>query len=317
MPSKPPTGVTETRKIVVRRTTTSSKGKQGQVPVELQPYKPLSDKQRMWVAGTRSRKNGTTVEDELASLNQQIAEDLKHVVEIEGRQMIPKTRVPKQRIERGVNKKRKGKRQISEERKAELQKKREVAEQALELRKAAVPYQKIADTLGYASAGSAKNAVDRLMSKMEFEAAKDVVLIDLQRLDEYQMRCTERLRNTGDLGQIDRLMRIMEMRYRIIGVNDETAHELQQHFGLNVVNKGVMVIQGTEADFVSTMMAAVGIDPESAEGQAYVNSATNRAITAAPIARDEHVAHDTGKRLKDEDIVDAEIIEALDTQYDL
>lgn len=299
------------RRVIVRRTTTSAKKKNGVVPVEMKPWHTPTEKQKVFFAKNRAKRNGTTWEDELANINQETAERLKHVVVIDGKEMIPVSHLAKQKIKNSIRPRRK-KREISEKKKLQQIENRQRAEQALELRKAGVAYQKIADTLGYSSAGAAKNSVDNLMKKMEFEAAKDVVLIDLQRLDEYQMRCTERLRNTGDLGQIDRLMRIMEMRYRILGVNEETTAELQQHFGLNVVNKGVMVVQGSETDFVKAMMQSVGVDPNTPEGQKYLQAAVERENPSAPMLGSDEAKYDDRRSIPDAEIIDAEIVSELD-----
>lgn len=288
----------------------------GSVPeMTLVPHHPMSEKARVRLANILAKKNGTTWEDELGAINQEqarreaesfIAQSGEH----QGKMVIRKP--VKQGVKKSMHKKRKP--SAKSERQKEIEKQRRiVAEQALELRKAGVAYQKIADSLGYGSAGAAKNAIDGYLRKVEFEAAKDVVLMDLQRLDEYQMRCTERLRNNGDLGQIDRLMRIMELRYRILGVNEETTAELQQHFGIRVQNAGVMVIQGSESDFVSTMMRAVGVDPNSPEGRQYIDSATNRAIEPAPMRGKDEVVYDDSRKLSDAEIIDADVVEALDT----
>jgi hypothetical protein len=298
--------------VIVRRTTTSAKKKNGTVPTEMKPFREPTEKQKRFFAKSRSVKNGTAFDDELAALNQEIAEQKTHVQDVDGKLMIPVQYLPKKRIEKGVISRPKKKREMSEKKKLQQIENRQRAEQALELRKAGVAYQKIADSLGYSSAGAAKNSVDNLMKKQEFEAAKDVVLIDLQRLDEYQMRCTERLRNNGDLGQIDRLMRIMEMRYRILGVNEETTAELQQHFGLNVVNKGVMVVQGSETDFVKAMMQAVGVDPNTEEGKKYLTASVSREIADAPMLGSEEAKYDDRRAIPDAEIVDAEIVDALD-----
>lgn len=301
--------------MIVRRTTTSTTRSEV-IPTELKPRRRLNQNQKDWIANSRAKKNGTTYEDELAIVNQQEAEMDRHTQVVDGREMIPVNVLPKKRVQDSVRRKRKKRKPsvVDLERKAEAKKR---AEQALELRKAGVTYAKIAEMVGFSSAGAAKNSIDKYLRDAQFEAAKDVVLIDLQRLDEYQMRCTERLRNTGDLGQIDRLMRIMQMRYNILGVNEETTAELQQHFGLNVVNKGVMVVQGSEQDFVASMMRAVGIDPDSPEGSAYVRSAVGREIESAPMRGADEVSYSDKKKLNDEDIIEAEIIEEMDKDIDV
>jgi hypothetical protein len=308
------TAESRTRKrVVVRKSTTSAKEKNGLIPVEMIPYRERTEKQRRMFAARKSKADGIDFDDALAIINQEEADKKKFVEVIDGKEMVPATVVPRQRIAKGVISKPKKKRKRSAVQKQKELERRQKAEKALELRTAGVTYQKIADSVGYGSASAAKTAIDGLLKKQEFEAARDVVLLDLQRLDEYQMRCTERLRTAGDLGQIDRLMRVMEMRYRILGVNEETTAELQQHFGLNVTNKGVMVIQGSESEFVKNAMQAVGIDTESEEAKKYLEGAVGQPALPAPMrgAEEDIYTQSHRERIAAEEIVDAEIVEEL------
>lgn len=154
--------------------------------------------------------------------------------------------------------------------KNKMEQAKERQERALELRKARVPYRVIAEQLGYAGPAGAKKAVDAAIRRHEYEAARDVVLLDLQTLDELQMRATEALRR-GDLFQIDRILRVMQQRYQLLGVSSRTVEELQEHMGVKsptqIQNNGVMIVQGGTSDFVRSMMQAVGVDPESPEAQ--------------------------------------------------
>lgn len=138
--------------------------------------------------------------------------------------------------------------------------------QALELRKAGATYQEIANALGYANPSGAEKAVKRAIDLLGMEAAKDVVLMDLARLDEFQKRCTAELRNKGDLSQIDRIMRIMQMRHNLLGVTSDSYRDaVAKQAGTSITNNGVMVIQGSEVDFVKGMMRTVGVDPDAPE----------------------------------------------------
>lgn len=144
---------------------------------------------------------------------------------------------------------------------------REKQAQALELRKAGATYQEIAQALGYKHASGASDAVKRAIERIGIEPAVEVVQMDLMRLDEFQKRCTAALRN-GDLSQIDRLMRIMRERRELLGF-DPVAHaeEARMKGKDGITNNGVMVIQGSSADFVQGMMEAIGIDPNSEEAK--------------------------------------------------
>lgn len=139
--------------------------------------------------------------------------------------------------------------------------------QALELRKAGATYQEIANALGYKGVSGAEAAVKRGIDLLGMEAAKDVVLIDLARLDDFQKRCTAEMRK-GDLSQIDRIMRIMTMRHNLLGITAESYREaVAKQAGVSVTQNNVMVIQGSEVEFVKGMMRTVGVDPDSPEAK--------------------------------------------------
>lgn len=195
-------------------------------------------------------------------------------------------------------------------------------EQALELRMSGATYNQIANALGYAAPASAKAAVDAIISRTEREAATEVVALDLARLDEYQMRCTHALRQNGDLGQIDRLMRIMEMRYRLLGVSDETIKLLQEQHGIRTGSSGTTVngnvvmhvhaAPETEDEFIRKMMEAVGANPDSPAAQKYL--AEHNTPLALPMLQgsaNEDVDLSNATQLEDEDIVEGEIVDEL------
>lgn len=218
----------------------------------------------------------------------------------------------------GRKKKRTGPKLTPEEKAARDAKQR----QALELRMAGTTYAQIAQAVGYASPGAAKNACDAALSKVEIDAAKDVVAMDLARLDEFQMRCTHALRQNGDLGQIDRILRLMEWRYKLLGVTDETVRALQSDNGIHttVNNKNnVMVVQAapeTESDFIAKMMKAVGVDPSSDEAQSLMrqynlNAAEGeeRDVRALPMLEGSANSERDKAKENAEEIVEAEIVE--------
>lgn len=145
----------------------------------------------------------------------------------------------------------------------------EKAIQGMELRKAGVTYGNIAKALGYSSASNAKRGIDRLMLRQTTDASHEVVLMDLARLDEFQQRCTNSLRQNNDLSQIDRLLRIMDQRYKLLGISDENMAALRESYGVSTkidTTTNVMIVQTSqtsEAEFLSRMMQAVQIDPET------------------------------------------------------
>lgn len=200
--------------------------------------------------------------------------------------------------------------------KEEKQAIRERQEQALSLRTTGITYKEIATALGYANASSAKNAVDAAIWRTEKEAATEVVALDLARLDEFTMRCMHALRANGDLHQIDRMMRIMEMRYRLLGITDETVRMLQAEHGIvRTTNNMVMNIHAapeTEKEFIRKMMLAVGTNPDSKEAKKLLSE--HSVPMSLPMLEGSandgtNVVRSTDDDGEDEDIVEAVIVE--------
>lgn len=189
--------------------------------------------------------------------------------------------------------------------------------EALDLRIAGVKYSDIARTIGYADASGAKRAVDSAIARLEMDASKETVRIDLARLEEFIMRCTYALRQNGDLSQVDRIMRVMEFRYRLLGINDETVRALQGEHGITQTtnNNSVMVINAspeTEDEFIRKMMGAVGVNPDSPEAQVYLQQTAekDRKLPMLKGSANETKKQAAGmKQLDGEDIVEAELVE--------
>lgn len=213
------------------------------------------------------------------------------------------------------------KRRLSAEQKAKRAEREEKQMQALELRSSGATYQQIANALGLTYPATAKRYVDRAMDRLIIEAGKDVIRLDLARLDEMQMRATHALRQNGDLGQIDRLMRIMEFRYRLLGVDNETVRAMQQEVlgttANTVVNNknqvmNIHIAPETEQEFIAKMMRSVGVDPDSPEAQKYLEEhkvqhelpmLSGSANEAADVRANSEVLSE-----HDMDIVDAEVV---------
>lgn len=208
---------------------------------------------------------------------------------------------------------------LTKKKKISKQQRLERERQALELRAGGASYDQIATALGLYDKSHSKRIVEMALSRFEIEAAKSVVRMDLQRLDEYIMRCTHALRNNGDLSQIDRLMRIMEFRYRLLGINGEDVRAMQAEHGITNINikGGVQVVQArteTETEFIQKMMSAVGVDPNSKTATKYLAERETAVVRALPLlagsANDGKPTDST--LLLDEDaaeILDAEVVE--------
>lgn len=100
---------------------------------------------------------------------------------------------------------------------------------ALELRKAGATYEMIAQQLGYASKSSAFTAVSRLMNKSRREGGKEAFEMELRRLDDLLMSVWPAARQ-GELSAIDRALRIMERRAKLMGLDapEKSQQQIQQ-----------------------------------------------------------------------------------------
>jgi len=97
--------------------------------------------------------------------------------------------------------------------------------QALELRKAAATYQQIADQLGYRSASGAFNAVKAALKATLREPADELRELELARLDAMLLPLWRRVQS-GDEKAVDRVLRIMERRARLLGLDAPRRQEL-------------------------------------------------------------------------------------------
>lgn len=100
---------------------------------------------------------------------------------------------------------------------------------ALELRKAGATYENIAQMLGYSSKSTAFTAVNRLMQGTKREASKEAFEIEMRRLDDLFMTLWP-LARQGELGAIDRCLRIMESRRKMMGLDapEKIQQQIQQ-----------------------------------------------------------------------------------------
>lgn len=96
---------------------------------------------------------------------------------------------------------------------------------ALELRKAGVSYQRIADTLGYKSASGAHKAVQTALKKTLQEPADDLRKLELERLDSAAAAIYPSVKQ-GQYGAIDRWIKIMERRAKLLGLDAPTKADI-------------------------------------------------------------------------------------------
>lgn len=89
---------------------------------------------------------------------------------------------------------------------------------ALDLRKAGATYDQIAQQLGYANRGNAQRAVQTALKEITAEPARDVLTLELERLDAMLLGLWPQARR-GNLGAVDRVLRIQERRARLLGLD--------------------------------------------------------------------------------------------------
>lgn len=97
--------------------------------------------------------------------------------------------------------------------------------QALELRKAGVPYAKIAEQLQYKDRSSAFRSVQAALKKTLQEPADELRTLELERLDALMLALWPQARS-GNQGAVDRVLRIMERRARLLGLDAPTRTDL-------------------------------------------------------------------------------------------
>jgi hypothetical protein len=188
---------------------------------------------------------------------------------------------------------------------------REDTAKALQLRQDGATYREIATFMGWKSPATAQSRVKKALEEIILEPAKEVIMTDMLRLDEFQKRLTNAMRQ-GDLGVIPTLMNVMRERRSLLGWTEETWAE-EQRKGQGVTNNGVMVINGGQASFIEGMMQAIGIDPNSPEAKKHLDRVrleeekAGSGEFAVPAPRVNDVMMQRAGEI--ENIVEAEIVE--------
>lgn len=125
---------------------------------------------------------------------------------------------------------------------------------AFELRKAGADWDDIADKLGYASGESCRVAVTRRIQRY-FEAQPkeiaEIVGLELARLDELQLVAWRIAVRDEDLGAIDRILKIMERRAKLLGLD-----KAPDSTGSTTTNQTAVFIGGKPEDFLEGIKQA-------------------------------------------------------------
>lgn len=98
--------------------------------------------------------------------------------------------------------------------------------QALELRKAGLTYARIAEICGYASKIGAHKAVQAAIRSTLREVAEDVRSLEIDRLDALMTGVYPQAIK-GNQGAIDRVLRIMERRAKLLGLDAPVQQEIE------------------------------------------------------------------------------------------
>lgn len=138
---------------------------------------------------------------------------------------------------------------------------KERREKALNLRIAGATLQDIVNAgIGYNNMPSVSQDLEKALGNFYAEDIEQLLILDLARLDEMQKYCTAAMR-MGDTSQVRNLMAIMQFRRETIGVTPESIQDRRIN-SAQVVNNGIMVVQGTQREYLATMMEAAGAEPD-------------------------------------------------------
>jgi len=141
---------------------------------------------------------------------------------------------------------------------------------ALRLRKAGASYSQIAEALGCSKTQAYRDIQRALknIGKREQEGAAELRLLESQRLDELLMPMMRQAKN-GSQGAVDRVLRIMERRARLWGIDAPERAELRMPDGVDVRTKVEIENDDDRAAEVLRILAAAGAleaPPEAPDG---------------------------------------------------
>lgn len=121
----------------------------------------------------------------------------------------------------GKRRKRRGLESTTSPRRIEAQQR---AAKAIELRKAGMTYEQIAETLGYSHFSTARNAVARALEIAVTEPAQELIQLETMRLDALFMAVWPDARR-GVLKAVDRALKIQERRAKLLGLDKPAKFE--------------------------------------------------------------------------------------------
>jgi hypothetical protein len=139
-------------------------------------------------------------------------------------------------------------------------------EQALDLRRSGESYSAIAAQLGYSDRSAASKAVHRGIGRTLQESADRLVTLESDRLDRLLHGVWDKA-IAGDLAAVDRVLKIMERRAKLLGL-DRTAEVSAEIVAMQVL------VQARQLQAFETAMLAIladfRIDPTKPESRAII-----------------------------------------------
>jgi transposase len=141
---------------------------------------------------------------------------------------------------------------------------------ALRLRKAGASYSQIAKALGCSKTQAYRDIQRALknIGKREQEGAAELRLLESQRLDELLMPMMRQAKN-GSQGAVDRVLRIMERRAKLWGIDAPERAEVRMPDGVDVRTKVEIETDDDRAAEVLRILAEAGAleaPPEAPDG---------------------------------------------------
>jgi DNA-binding transcriptional MerR regulator len=154
----------------------------------------------------------------------------------------------------------------------------EKATKALRLREAGLTYEEIAQQLNLSNRGAAHNLVKRHLKRYVDEPAEEHLALELSRLDMLTRALSTKVAK-GELGAIDRYLKVMERRAKYLGLDDFEARMAKVAERRAAVEEAQALLLATA---LAESMAEVGLSPSQRSALASAVGARMEAITAAP-----------------------------------
>lgn len=169
--------------------------------------------------------------------------------------------------------------------------------QALELRKAGATYEQIAQSVGYHDASAAHKAVMKAFGQVIQEPVSDLKRIQIERLNHMLVVLWPQV-NAGDRGAMQTALMVMNKIDALEGTEAAKRVEVQ-HGG------GVLVVDGDSDEYQAALKRMAGMVDVNGHNTA------NQPVAAAPgtPALPQGKSYPPGMGPKEEDVVDAEIVE--------